>query len=212
MYFLVYQVQELIKEHHVNYVKWLSLLHRGYSVVCYGLGSKKTILQDFHDKHLMEKDCVVVNGLFPSLTLKDILCSITEDILDNGGSFSTTDVHLEEIFSCLTEDLYLLISNIDGHTLRSRKVQSSLASLASHPMVHLVCTFDHINTPLLWDQELVSKFNFICFDCTTFLPYTEETGGADSLMVRKTGQWESLTSVWESLTPNAKHIYLILAK
>eukprot|EP00090_Calanus_glacialis_P006380 TRINITY_DN14975_c0_g1_i1.p1 TRINITY_DN14975_c0_g1~~TRINITY_DN14975_c0_g1_i1.p1 ORF type:complete len:586 (-),score=222.95 TRINITY_DN14975_c0_g1_i1:96-1853(-) len=208
------EVRELIEDHRVQFPKWLSLLHRGYSVVCYGLGSKKSLLHDFHENLLLDKDCVVVNGFFPSLTIKQILGTITEDILEIEGNFSSTSEHLEEIFSCLTTDLYLLVHNIDGSTLRTSKVQSTLASLASHPLVHLVCSIDHINAPLIWDQQCLSKLNLIWFDCTTFLPYMEEAGGADSLMVRKTGQLAlaSLGSVWASLTPNAKKIYIIIIK
>ena len=182
--------------------------------MCYGLGSKKSLVHDFHLHSLLDKDCVVVNGFFPSLTIKQILGTITEDILEIESNFSSTSEHLEEIFSCLTTDLYLLINNIDGPTLRTSIVQSALASLASHPMVHLVCSIDHINAPLIWDQECLSKLNLIWFDCTTFLPYIEEAGVANSLMIRKTGQLTlaSLGSVWASLTPNAKKIYIIIIK
>ena len=178
------------------------------------LGSKKSLLHDFHESFLLDKDCVVVNGFFPSLTIKQILATITEDILELEGNFSSTTDHLEEIFSNLTTDIYLLIHNIDGPTLRTSKVQTALACLASHPMVHLVCSIDHINAPLIWDQQCLSKLNLIWFDCTTFLPYMEEAGGSDSLMVRQTGQLAlaSLGSVWASLTPNAKKIYIIIIK
>jgi len=206
------EIRELIEDHRVQFPKWLSLLHRGYSIVCYGLGSKKSLIHDFHENFLLDKDCVVVNGFFPSLSIKHILNTITEDILDIEGNFSSTTEQLDEIFSSLTADLYLLVHNIDGPTLRTAKVQSTLATLASHPMVHLVCSIDHINAPLIWDQQCLSKLNLIWFDCTTFLPYLEESGGADSLMVKKTGQLAlaSLGSVWASLTPNAKKIYTII--
>jgi len=208
------EVRELIEDHRVQFPKWLSLLHRGFSIVCYGLGSKKSLLHDFHERLLINRDTVVVNGFFPSLTIKQILGTISEDILGIIGNFSSTSEHLEEIFSALTTDIYILIHNIDGPTLRTNKVQSALASLASHPLVHLVCSIDHINAPLIWDQQCLSKLNFIWFDCTTFLPYLEEAGGADNLMVRKTGQLAlaSLSSVWASLTPNAKKIYIIIIK
>ena len=207
-------MRELIEDHRVQFPKWLSLLHRGFSIVCYGLGSKKSLLHDFHERLLANRDTVVVNGFFPSLTIKQILGTISEDILGIIGNFSSTSEHLEEIFSALTTDIYILIHNIDGPTLRTNKVQSALASLASHPLVHLVCSIDHINAPLIWDQQCLSKLNFIWFDCTTFLPYLEEAGGADNLMVRKTGQLAlaSLSSVWASLTPNAKKIYIIIIK
>jgi len=208
------EIRELIEDHRVQFPKWMSLLHRGYSVVCYGLGSKKSLLHDFHENWLLEKDCVVVNGFFPSLTIKQILATISEDILDIEGSFSSTSEHVEEIFSSLTEHLYILVHNIDGPTLRTSKVQSTLATLAGHPLVHLVCSIDHINAPLIWDQECLSKLNLIWFDCTTFLPYIEEAGGADTLMVKKTGQLAlaSLGSVWASLTPTAKKIFIIILK
>ena len=37
--------------------------------------------------------------------------------------------------------------------------------------VHLLCSIDHINAPLIWDQLMIAKFNFIWFDTTSFLPY-----------------------------------------
>ena len=174
----------------------------------------------------------MVNGFFPSLTLKQILSTISEEILELGAAPASTSDHLAEITSNLTSPLFLLVHNIDGPTLRSSKVQTALSDLASHPLVHLVCSIDHINAPLVWDQHCLAQvlncdylveamplmyplqLNLLWFDCTTFLPYTEEAGGADSLMVKKTGQLAlaSLASVWASLTPNAKKIYTILLR
>ena len=98
--------------------------------------------------------------------------------------------------------------------LRTTKVQTALAQLVAHPLVHLVCSIDHINAPLIWDQNCLAKLNLIWFDTTTFLPYLAEAGDANTLMVRKTGQsaLASLSSVWASLTPNAKKIYVIIIK
>ena len=80
----------------------MSLLHRGFSIVCYGLGSKKSLLHKFHEEFLLEKDCVVVNGFFPSLTLKQILSTISEDILEIESNFSSTAEHIEEILASLS--------------------------------------------------------------------------------------------------------------
>jgi len=208
------EVRELLADHRVQFPKWRSLLQRGFSIVCYGLGSKKSLLHTFHEEFLLEEDCVVVNGFFPSLTLKQILSTISEEILELGAAPASTSDHLAEITSNLTSPLFLLVHNIDGPTLRSSKVQAALSDLASHPLVHLVCSIDHINAPLIWDQHCLAQLNLLWFDCTTFLPYTEEAGGADSLMVKKTGQLAlaSLASVWASLTPNAKKIYTILLR
>ena len=97
--------------------------------------------------------------------------------------------------------------------LRSEVAQTLLSSLAGHPRIHLICSMDHINAPLLWDQHKLSHFNFIWHDGSTFLPYTEETLNENSLMVRAGGAGlalHSLLRVFESLTPNAKEIYLLI--
>jgi len=213
------EILELLADHRVQFPKWLSLLHRGFNIVTYGLGSKKSLIHSFHEKFLIDHDCVVVNGFFPSLTLKSILTTIADDILEIEGGLGagTTEEQVDTITAELeaqSTHLYLLVHNIDGLTLRSDKVQNCLASLAAHPLLHLVCSIDHINAPLIWDQDKLSKLNLIWFDCTTFLPYTEETAGSRSLMVRQSEALalSSLASVWASLTPNAKKIYTIILK
>lgn len=203
-----------MRDHFVQFPRWMSLLHRGYSIVCYGLGSKKSLLHNFHEEYLLEQDAVVVNGFFPSLTIKQILATISEDILEIHGTFTSTSEHIDEILSSITTDLYLIIHNIDGPMLRNSKVQTAISNLVNHPMIHLICSIDHINAPLIWDQSCLSKLNLIWFDTTTFLPYLAEAGDANTLMVRKTGQsaLASLSSVWASLTPNAKKIYIVIIK
>jgi len=208
------EIRELIMDHKVQFPKWLSLLHRGFNIVTYGLGSKKSLIQDFHSSFLSEKDCVVVNGYFPSLTVKSILTAISEDVLELTTSYSSLTEHVQDIFDHVEDDIYVLVHNIDGATLRNDKSQAVLAQLAAHPYLHLVCSIDHINAPLLWDQFKLAKFNFIWFDTTTFLPYSEETLNETSLMVKQSGSLalNSLTHVFVSLTPNAKKIYIIIIK
>ena len=62
-------------------------------------------------------------------------------------------------------------------------------------------------------SSLLPRFNFIWFDATTFLPYTDEAAG-ESMMVKASGglQLASITHVLAALTPNAKRIFLVLAK
>lgn len=66
----------------------------------------------------------------------------------------------------------------------------------------------------MWDQQKLSQFNFVWYDVTTFLPYTEETLNENSLMVKQSGALalNSLTRLFASLTPNAKGIYIIIVK
>ena len=64
------------------------------------------------------------------------------------------------------------------------------------------------------------QFNYIWVDSTNFLPYTEETLNENSIFARQGAclgnaqqmALNSLARVFETLTPNAKAIYVIIAK
>lgn len=44
----------------------------GFSIFLYGMGSKKQLLSQFQQEYLSDFDHIVVNGFFPSLTLKNV--------------------------------------------------------------------------------------------------------------------------------------------
>jgi hypothetical protein len=57
--------------------------------------------------------------------------------------------------------LYLLIHNIDALAVRFPSTQHIFASLAAIRRIRVVASFDHHQTPLLWDQYLLSQFNWV---------------------------------------------------
>jgi len=147
---------------------------------------------------------------FPSLTIKNIL--------NYGGSFKNIIDQCNFIKSeYSTEDakeLFLVIHNADGHMLRSSKAQNALSYLASSSKIHVIASIDHINAPIVWDQNHSSRYNWLWFDVTTYDRYTEETSFENSLLVQQTGSLalSSLTHVLRSLTPNARGIFMLLAE
>lgn len=50
----------------------LCLWRLGFSVMLYGLGSKKALMEDFRVTQLAQEIHLVVNGFFPSITLKSV--------------------------------------------------------------------------------------------------------------------------------------------
>lgn len=212
------EIQELHNKHCKHFSKWMLQLKLGFSVLVYGLGSKKALLEDFRVSQLSQEVHLVINGFFPSITLKSILNSLTSDVLEHQGSFRTPADQIQFISQTLkdTPDLhvYVIIHNIDGPMLRGEKTQSALAQLASLPNLHLVASIDHINGPLVWDQFKQSQFNWLWWECVTFQHYTEETSYENSLLVQQTGALalSSLTHVLRSLTPNARGIFKLLVK
>ncbi|XP_060797015.1 origin recognition complex subunit 2 [Neoarius graeffei] len=212
------EITQLNKKHKKNFSKWMLQLQMGFNIVLYGLGSKKLLLEKFRTEMLSDSMHLVVNGFFPSITLKSILNAITGEMLEHDGSFRTPVDQIDFIVKTLKKDpdnhIYLIIHNIDGPMLRGEKNQQALGQLASIPNMHLLASIDHINAPLVWDHAKMCAFNWLWYETTTFLPYTEETSYENSLLVQQTGALalSSLTHVLRSLTPNARGIFRLLAE
>ncbi|XP_017117569.1 origin recognition complex subunit 2 [Drosophila elegans] len=211
-------INAIMEEYRSYFPKWMCILNEGFNILLYGLGSKRQLLQSFHREVLEKQTVLVVNGFFPSLTLKDVLDSITSEILDAGVSpanpHEAVDM-IEEEFALIPEThLFLIVHNLDGAMLRNVKAQAILSRLARVPNIHLLASIDHINTPLLWDQGKLSSFNFSWWDCTTMLPYTNETAFENSLLVQNSGELalSSMRSVFSSLTTNSRGIYMLIVK
>ncbi|KAK7118955.1 hypothetical protein R3I94_020964 [Phoxinus phoxinus] len=212
------EIQQLNAKHEKNFQQWMMQMHMGFNIVIYGLGSKKLLLEKFCSSLLSDCDHVVVNGFFPSITLKAILNSITADVFQHEGSFRNPGDQVDFIVTALREDpsnhVFLIVNNIDGPMLRGDRTQHALGQLAALPNMHLLASIDHINAPLIWDQAKMSMFNWLWYETTTYLPYTEETSYENSLLVHQTGALalSSLTHVLRSLTPNARGIFRLLAE
>ncbi|XP_036674567.3 origin recognition complex subunit 2 [Drosophila suzukii] len=211
-------INAIMEEYRSYFPKWMCILNEGFNILLYGLGSKRQLLQSFHREVLEKQTVLVVNGFFPSLTLKDVLDSITSEILDAGVSpanpHEAVDM-IEEEFALIPEtQLFLIVHNLDGAMLRNVKAQAILSRLSRVPNIHLLASIDHINTPLLWDQGKLSSFNFSWWDCTTMLPYTNETAFENSLLVQNSGELalSSMRSVFSSLTTNSRGIYMLIVK
>ena len=90
--------------------------------------------------------------------------------------------------------------------LRSREAQALLAGLAACPCVSLLASFEHVNTPLLWDAQRLAAFNWLYFDVTSYQPYGSETAGLPSLLsnVRcrhsDTAKWSAMACTQDSET------------
>ncbi|NXQ62064.1 ORC2 protein, partial [Anthoscopus minutus] len=212
------EIRDLNQQHESLFSKWMLQLHLGFNIVLYGLGSKRDLLENFRTSLLQDSVHLVVNGYFPSITVRSILNSITEEILDHVGTFRSPLDQLEFITKRFKEDssleLYVLIHNLDSQMLRGERSQQILAQLSSLPSIYLIASIDHINAPLMWDQAKLSLYNWLWYETTTFKPYVEETSYENSLLVQQSGSLalSSLTHVLHSLTLNARGIFRLLAQ
>lgn len=193
-------------------------MSKGYNIIIYGCGSKQQLLHAFCKEHVADKPLVVVNGFFPSLTIKDILNAIKVQLLDittnSRNDHEIVDLISSALNSMSNVHVFLVINNIDGVMLRKTKDQHILSRLAKIKNFHLIASIDHINAPLLWDQTCMDNFNFVWYDCTTLLPYTNETAFENSVFFQNSGELDlaAMSNVFQSLTTNARGIYMILVK
>lgn len=209
------ELQLLDKVNRQQFNRWLLLLQEGFNILLYGFGSKINIMRDFQESCLKDQPVIVVNGFFPSLTIKNILDAIGNviELKDNLTNIQDScDQIAEELEGLEDFDLYLLIHNIEGDMLKNNKTQQILSKLAAVKNIHLVATIDHISAPLIWDNFKLSNFNFLWFDTTSFEPYVQESLFNESLLSQhsKSIALSSLKNVFTSLTSNSKGIYLKL--
>ena len=197
--------------------KWMFQLYNGFNILLYGLGSKRGIIESFRKKSMTNEAHLVINGFFPSFTLKELLNTITDDLLEAETSFNTVAdqyTYIRDHYDSVSSSkLFFVIHNVDGPMLRSQKVQHTLSYIAAAKNIHVVASVDHLNGPLIWDQNKLSLYNWLWYDCTTYNAYTEETSYENSLLVQQSGTLalSSLTHVMRSLTPNARGIFKLLA-
>ncbi|KAM6178374.1 origin recognition complex subunit 2 [Rhynchocyon petersi] len=212
------ELKQLNQEHEQLFHKWMLQLHLGFNIVLYGLGSKRDLLERFRTTMLQDCIHVVINGFFPGISVKSVLNSITEEVLDHEGTFRSVLDQLDWIISKFKEDsslqLFLLIHNLDSQMLRGDKSQQIIGQLSSLHNVYLIASIDHLNAPLMWDHAKQSLYNWLWYETTTYHPYTEETSYENSLLVKQSGSLplSSLIHVLRSLTPNARGIFRLLIK
>ncbi|PPQ93746.1 hypothetical protein CVT25_008126 [Psilocybe cyanescens] len=182
--------------------RYMCELNEGFNILCYGIGSKRRILNQFATKSCSKRGHVVIaNGFQPEFTLKDLLNSIESipSIQDLDLPSAAVDKQARRIHDFFANPdqklhLYIIIHNIDATPLRASKSKSILSLLAHNPRIHIIASIDHINAPLLWSSsEIFSRkpdsittdsipsrgFSWLWHDLTTLASYDFELAFAD---------------------------------
>ena len=208
-YNLTYPASSAIQESlSRQFHRFLLELEQGFNLLFYGYGSKRALLNRFATEVCSKRGHVVVlNGFQPKASIKDLLNAIEAIPIvqkftgsTDAATGTSNESQLARIRACFSSSdvkpLFLLIHNIDSPNLRSPKVKSQLATLASHTRIHLVASIDHVNAPLLWTSTECSTrkpenideaslnyhvlgFSWLWHDLTTMAPYDFELAHAD---------------------------------
>lgn len=178
-----------------NFEKMLFHLDCEMSLLVYGVGSKRDILQTFmRDYVLNEYGGILVrgyhSGLTPKTILNDIVDYIKEDIdKKKKGSqvarkwTSTTEIiefiKRKFLLSSTKEDgqaepLVLMIHSMDMGVLKGQEWQEMLGELATFPMLRFIISVDNIKSGVLFTDALLDQYNFVCVPLHTFMPFEDE--------------------------------------
>ncbi|KAI9635849.1 DNA replication origin binding protein [Dioszegia hungarica] len=164
-----------------RFEQWEVELEEGFNLLMYGFGSKRRLLNRFVTERLCRKGhCVVVNGHFPGLGIRDVLSQIEDtlavpqDIPVPATAATPLERSAHRLYAYLIppaaipsakrkttqvsdKDLYLVIHNIDAPSLRTPRSLAILSLLASSPRIHLITSFDHLHTPLLFSSSIAKS-------------------------------------------------------
>lgn len=115
-------------------------------------------------------------------------------------------------YSLLKDMLFVLVDEVES---LAPPDQRCLARLARSPSVGIVVTATHLNTHLLWDNEMLSQFRWKYESVSTFEPFsmseaslTAYLGGARTREVNESG----LEYVLKSLSHSHKEILSLLCR
>ncbi|KAK0498327.1 origin recognition complex, subunit 2 [Armillaria luteobubalina] len=179
------------KARNALFTRILRELKEGFSVLCYGYGSKRGLLNQFAVERCSRVGHVVVaNGFQPNFSIKDLFNSIEAipgvlSIPESSTAIESQARRISTFFSQPSQKrpLIIIIHNIDSPSLRVTKSKACLALLASTSRIHIVASIDHINAPLIWSSSEGSSrdggFRWLWHDMTTLAPYDFELTYAD---------------------------------
>ncbi|KAL7418825.1 Origin recognition complex subunit 2 [Cryptotrichosporon argae] len=156
--------------------QYVTELEAGFNLLLYGYGSKRRLANALVPALSARGHVVVVNGHFPQLTIRDVVGQVEDALavpqaIPAPPALAPLDRAVHRIYSFFlppaaikpaqrqtypTADapLFLVLHNIDAPALRKPAAQAVLALLSSSPRIHLVATFDHLSTPLLFSSSL----------------------------------------------------------
>ncbi|CAH7667953.1 origin recognition complex subunit 2-domain-containing protein, partial [Phakopsora pachyrhizi] len=158
-----------------NWEQWAAELNQGYSLLFYGIGSKRETINEFAEHGLVDGmgwEGLIVNGFQANFHLSSMISDLEEMIYGTANqgeegnqttkkltSFDALESRAKRL--CEYEkhgqpQCVLVVHNLDGPALRNSRTQTIISMLAAKPQISLLATIDHIHAPILLPPHLSS--------------------------------------------------------
>ena len=200
--------------------RWWRQWQAGFSLLFYGYGSKRALLEKFVSECCGEDACLVIDGLALRLTARSILIQAAAVLkMVQPQQYRTTST--ADLLQAITSEhphrrLQIVLHNIDSPALREPSSQRLLSELAALPNIHFAASIDHVNAPLLWDLQTSDRFQWLWHHTATYVPYVDEVVAAavPSLLVgnKEACTQQSALIVLSSLSNTAKDVFKLVVE
>jgi origin recognition complex subunit 2 len=153
-------------------------MEAGMSILCYGWGSKRRLLDGF-SKVLSKAGhrSMSVYGFKPNIDSTRIIFKVAKYILGlDNVNFSVSELlrKLSEPNILHNQLLFIILHNIDGIGLRTKYHQDMLSQLITSTNIRIIASFDHMDTPIIWNRSLILKYRWIYYYIPTYENYLHE--------------------------------------
>ena len=210
------EAEQKVQEDNIKsrFSQFLYMLEAQHSILFYGYGSKKALLDEFAIFISNVRPVFVINGFNPTIGLRNLFAQIASDIvqLKNYQKRSLLD-YVTAITEAPDANLALIIHNIDGPSLRTSEAQSALSMLSRGSGIMMAASIDHVNAPLLWDGSFYSRYSWAWIKADTFRPYDVETVYCSKPLLQggTERRVEGAIALLSSLSERARQVFKLLA-
>ncbi|KAL7668581.1 hypothetical protein ACOME3_009278 [Neoechinorhynchus agilis] len=200
-----------------SFDSWMCLLHHGFNLLIYGVGSKRVVLERFRKAKLENEYNIMIEGYRPTLSMLEVLRKICETMFDVRVPLRYRSDYID-VFKRETpvlSDLFIVIHNLDGRSLRDTRSQHELAVISEIVGVHMIVSVDHINAYGMWNCDQMNSFRWAWLRVSTWRQYSLEVN-VDSFHTNayeyRGCSYTTLVQVLNCLAPKATKLFILMAK
>lgn len=194
--------------------QWQLQLETGLNLALYGYGSK-TLLLDAFTAHFMTGYHVFrYRAYSKGETFGDLLKSIVRTLAFDGQQPLQKVKDLLQQVLRLDVPILIVIEMADAPGMRSAELFRTLTRLIERDNIHLLLTFEHLNSLLLAEEAVWEALRLIWHDATTMVPYSLELSTVVSLNGTSSeadSKWQGAKFVLASLTKTARDVFRVIA-